>query len=158
MVFSAGLDTSVIEDMLRIKSANGLKKWFYSKIIEPFGRYVMTGDEVLKNRIARNAVNYVLQNLENDISLESCAENFNYSPGHLSKVFKAQTGVSFSEYLINERVKLAKKLLRETNMNINDIAAKVCYNNAQNFIRIFKKTVGMTPGHFRNKSGDSSDY
>jgi two-component system response regulator YesN len=144
--------TSIIEDLLRIKSANNLKKWFYNKMIRPLSTYVTSGgNEVFKNRIAHNAVNYILKNLEIDISLESCAEYFNYSRSYLSKVFKSEIGMSFSEYLIKERINLAQKLLCETDLNINDIATKTRYNNAQNFIRIFKKIVGMTPGQYRRK-------
>jgi len=49
------------------------------------------------------------------------------------------------------RLQKAKSLLQETNIPIKEIAEKLQYRNSQNFIRFFKKKVGMTPGDYRKQ-------
>ncbi|MCD8379994.1 MAG: helix-turn-helix transcriptional regulator [Lachnospiraceae bacterium] len=49
------------------------------------------------------------------------------------------------EYKLDE----AKRLLSQTNLTVAEIAARLGYNNAQNFIRFFSKMTGVTPGKFR---------
>ncbi|MNJ03635.1 DNA-binding transcriptional regulator AraC [compost metagenome] len=51
------------------------------------------------------------------------------------------------------RFKMAKKWLEETDMPVKDIAARLRYNNSQNFIRSFRKQEGMTPGQYRENAG-----
>jgi len=50
---------------------------------------------------------------------------------------------------------MAKKWLEETDMPIKDIAAKLRYNNSQNFIRSFRKQEGMTPGQYRENNANT---
>lgn len=64
---------------------------------------------------------------------------------------KKEMGVTFSEYLSQYRLKIAKQWLEETDMTIAEIATRLRYNNAQNFIRYFKKLEGITPGRYRKK-------
>jgi len=58
-------------------------------------------------------------------------------------------GVTFSEYVSQYRLKIAKQWLEETDMTIAEIAERLKYNNAQNFIRYFKNLEGITPGRYR---------
>ncbi|MNF16137.1 HTH-type transcriptional regulator YesS [compost metagenome] len=57
--------------------------------------------------------------------------------------------MTFSEYLVNYRMTLAKEWLENTNMKVSDISDKLNYSNTTAFIRSFRKVVGITPGQFR---------
>ncbi|OBZ10128.1 hypothetical protein A7975_22475 [Bacillus sp. FJAT-26390] len=77
--------------------------------------------------------------------------SLHYNANYLSSVFRKETNYSFSEYLSMYRFKMTKKWLAESELPIKDIAAKLRYNNPQNFIRSFRKQEGITPGQYREK-------
>jgi AraC-like DNA-binding protein len=85
------------------------------------------------------------------LSVEIIAEELSSYPSFLRRVFKSRTGIGFNTYLMKCRIEAAKKMLKETDMLISDIAAKLTYQNAQNFIRTFHNEVGLTPGEYRKK-------
>lgn len=86
---------------------------------------------------------------DQDLSLESISERLHYSPNYLSSIFRKEYGTTFSEYLMNYRLEIAKKWLVDTDMTIKDIAERLRYQNSQNFIRSFRKKEHVTPGAYR---------
>jgi AraC-like DNA-binding protein len=83
------------------------------------------------------------------LSLDIVADTLHYNPSYLSSVFKKELGTNFGDYLLEYRLKMAKKWLQESSMTVKDISERLQYTNPQNFIRFFKKKEGMTPGEFR---------
>ena len=84
-------------------------------------------------------------------SAELC-EKMGYSLPYISKQFKAVTGSTFSEYLQRTRVHFACRfLVNNPRLAIDEVAAKVGYNDAKHFTSVFKKYVGTTPGVFAKK-------
>ena len=64
-------------------------------------------------------------------------------------MFKQQTGISPYEYVLISRLNKAKELLRQTDMNISQIAAAVGFNSDSNFIHFFSQNTGISPKSFR---------
>jgi AraC-like DNA-binding protein len=64
-------------------------------------------------------------------------------------VFKKETGLTFSDFLAQYRLRFAKKWLVETDMTILEIATRLKYANSTPFIRYFSKATGVTPGTYR---------
>lgn len=95
-------------------------------------------------------IEYIRQNYKKDIDINMLAEYVGLSYSHVRKIFHDETGENIVNFINNFRINEAKRLLRETNMNINDIALSLGYNNNQSFNRFFKKYEGITPGEFRN--------
>ncbi|MNW64183.1 Melibiose operon regulatory protein [compost metagenome] len=91
------------------------------------------------------------QDYDKDLTLEQCALKLHYNANYLSSVFRKETGCSFSEYLTKYRFNIAKKWLDESDLTVKDIAARLRYNNPQNFIRSFRKYEGITPGQYRER-------
>src|SRR5699024_7201978 len=89
---------------------------------------------------------------DQDISLESLADQLHYNSNYLSSVFKKEVGLNFADYLQNYRLTIAKEYLVNTEMLIKEISERLKYNNPQNFIRFFKKKVGVTPGEYRRQN------
>lgn len=83
------------------------------------------------------------------ISLESIADNFYISPYYLSRTFRKETGFTFVEYLNSLRIREAQQLLRETHLNVSEIAERVGYESQTHFGRVFKRITGMSPLQFR---------
>ncbi|WP_309118949.1 helix-turn-helix domain-containing protein [Paenibacillus sp.] len=100
-----------------------------------------------------NIRSYLESNFANpDVSLEHVSDRFDLNWKSLSKMFKEETGHKFVDYLIGLRIVRARKLLAETNLPIQDVAAEVGYTNAISFGRMFKRVVGMTPGEYRERA------
>ena len=72
----------------------------------------------------------------------------------INKILKIYSNTTFYDMLTEIRMKNAKQMLEDTNMQIYQISEAVGYNNTQSFIRMFKKTVGMTPGKYRQQAQD----
>lgn len=104
--------------------------------------------------LSEKMVLIVHQQYDQDLSLDSIAEQLHYNANYLSNVFKKELSINFADYLQNYRLQVAKKWLRETDLTIKEIAANLQYTNSQNFIRFFKKKEQMTPGEYRKRSKD----
>lgn len=86
----------------------------------------------------------------NTISLESVAAHVHKSPAYVSRVFKNELGCNFSDYLTRKRMKRAAELLREPDRKIYAIAEACGYADTSNFIRVFKRTYGVSPAEYRS--------
>ncbi len=93
-------------------------------------------------------MNYI-QNHYVDVTLEELAENFHLSAPYLSKYIKQKTGETFQDAVKKARMKKARILLKDSVQKVEAIAESVGYENVEHFIRLFKKTYGMTPLQFR---------
>jgi AraC-like DNA-binding protein len=92
---------------------------------------------------------------DSDLSLQMIADHFNMTLSNFSYHFKKTTGQNFKEYVDRYRIQKSIQLLRSSDKPLDAIAQQVGYLNASSFIRSFKKTVGMTPGQFRNADANS---
>lgn len=92
--------------------------------------------------------NYLDENYNRHIVLDTLASSFFINKYYLTKIFKEQYGVSITVYLSQKRVTVAKSMLRFTNKSIESIAIDVGME-ANYFSRSFKKFEGITPGEYR---------
>ncbi|MBE7022488.1 MAG: AraC family transcriptional regulator [Ruminococcaceae bacterium] len=100
--------------------------------------------------LIREMVGYLERHVYQKFSVSEMCQDFNYSTMHLSKVFKNTMGLSILEYYLNLKMLEARRMIREDNMNIAQIAQKLGYNSPQYFSRSFKRIVGMTPHEYKN--------
>lgn len=103
------------------------------------------------DKIVSQAVRYMNGHLEEDISLKAVADVIYCSAPYLSSLFKKETGVNFSEYLVNMRIRRAQNLLLSTKLPVSEIAQKVGIANCSYFIRVFARITGVTPVKYRNR-------
>lgn len=82
-------------------------------------------------------------------TLEEAASLVHYSPAYLSSAFKADTGISFSRYLLQVRMEQAMRMLSDRSVKFYEIADAVGYLNPKNLTRNFKEYYGITPQEFR---------
>ncbi|MEY2349117.1 AraC family transcriptional regulator [Lentilactobacillus buchneri] len=97
-----------------------------------------------------NIIQYIRVNRK-DVNLESLAQHFNLSEGHISRFIKRETGYSFSQLLRDIKMREAAKLLISTKMSIEEIIDKVGYTDVSHFYKNFKKIFGVTPAEYRQK-------
>ncbi len=92
--------------------------------------------------------NFIQRNYDKKISLEDVAEEVFLSPKYLSRIFKENTGTGFNEYKLEIKISKAKEMLTSKNFDINQISERLGYQNAESFIKIFKKNTGLTPTEY----------
>ena len=92
---------------------------------------------------------YIDLHIDGDLALETLCKMLYISKSKLYSVSKAEFGMGISDYIQEQRMKKAKKLLRETDNMISAIAASVGYADANYFTRAFKRETGMTPKKYR---------
>jgi len=106
--------------------------------------------KIQKGKIDVNSiVDYINNNFSQDISLENLAYDSNISTPHLSRLLKESLGMSFQQYLNNQRVKKAKYYLKNTSKSIDEISNQCGFNSRFTFIRMFKLLEGITPTQYR---------
>ncbi len=103
-----------------------------------------------KKQLFNDIQDYIKWYRNTDIKVSEIAEYFGYNRRYLSEFFKTLSGYSLKQYIIQEKIDLAKYLLCETNENISDIAYSLGFNDNHIFMKVFKKTVGLTPTQYRN--------
>ncbi|MEH7546741.1 response regulator transcription factor [Neobacillus vireti] len=86
-----------------------------------------------------------------NISLKTIAAKFYMNPVYLGQLFKKTYGIYFKDYLLQVRIHEAKKLLRQSDQKIYEIAERVGFNNTDYFVTIFGKLEKITPSEYRNK-------
>lgn len=94
---------------------------------------------------------YIRQNVldKERIKIKSIAETFHMSPNYVSVFIKKHAGISIQQYVIKTRIKMAERLLKQTQLNISEIADKTGFLDASHFNKTFKKYTGENPSAFR---------
>ncbi len=87
----------------------------------------------------------VNNHLDDDYSLELLSRETHIDKYYLCHYFKLKTEMTIFEYVQHQRIAKAKKMLKENNMTISQVAAACGYNSLSYFSKCFKKIVGMTP-------------
>ena len=94
---------------------------------------------------------YIDDNLEQKISLADLAAIAQLSQHHFARAFKQSLGSSPHQYLIQTRVLRAQQLLKNTDLEINEVAIACGFSNQSHLCRHFKKQTGITPKQFALK-------
>lgn len=94
-----------------------------------------------------NCLDYIKEHYKNQVSLDRVAEHVGITTVYLSRLFKSEVGVGFSEYLQNYRLERAKELLLTSN-NIKEAALESGFHNYTYFLTQFKKRTGLTPSQY----------
>ena len=102
-----------------------------------------------KSRRIAKVCDFIEKNYGNQIKLSEVAEMVNMSESAFSHFFKKKTNCTFIDYVISLRIAKACQMLTETTQTITEICFYCGFNNQSNFIRIFKKRKGLTPGEYR---------
>ncbi|NJD03750.1 MAG: response regulator [Ruminiclostridium sp.] len=99
----------------------------------------------------QTALQYIQRNYGRDISLSEVADIMHLNTMYFGRLFKQETGKSYTDYLTYLRIEEAKRMLRDGRSRIFEVGKSVGYINDKFFIRIFKKNMGMTPLEYRKR-------
>ncbi len=119
---------------------NALLTITFRKMSLPLKAPAVIGEELLS---------YINDNCSRRLSLEQLAADNHYSPAYFSRLFRNQTGITFTEYVNRCRLKKAEKLLRETELSVGDICFETGFSNRTQFFRLFANRYGTSPLKYR---------
>jgi len=100
-------------------------------------------------RPIRIAKKYIQDHYNEPLRLEDISSIAGFNPSYFSGLFKKETGMGFSEYLVSVRMSRAKQLLIDSRMSVEDVAGEVGYTDIKHFSKSFKKSAGLNPTSFR---------
>jgi len=101
------------------------------------------------SRRVQKVKNFIDQHYKEEIRLTQVADIAGMSPSAFSRFFKLHTGRNLSEYIIDQRLGYASRMLVDSTNSIAEIGFGCGFNNLSNFNRIFKKRKGCSPSEFR---------
>jgi two-component system response regulator YesN len=106
--------------------------------------------QVLNDSI-RKALTYISSGISNaSLGIREVAEHIHLNASYVSVLFKEETGQTFSDYLIRQRLSKAKELLLGTDDKIYAIAESTGFSSSKYFVKVFREAEGLTPKEFRN--------
>jgi two-component system response regulator YesN len=132
---------------------DGLKSWFKEMMFKVLFKL----REIKKRegkRTIREIVEYVDKKFSDKISLSGIAEKYYLNTTYLSRVFKAETGQNFNDYVNMKRMQSAAELMLDGSMKAKDISEIVGFDNVNYFFKRFKEYYHCTPTEFKAK-GDT---
>lgn len=93
---------------------------------------------------------YIHDNLSSPLKLTEVAKHLHISGRHLSRIFMSELGVSYSKYVLDERIKKAVTLLKKSNLSLKEISEETGFISVQYFTRVFTSMMQISPGRFRS--------
>lgn len=100
----------------------------------------------------QSAVEFIMDNLEQSLSLDILAQLAQMSPSHFAHSFKKTIGVSPHRFIVQKRVEKAQYLLQKSQLTIGEIACQCGFASQSHLDNTFRKTVGTTPLKYRQQS------
>lgn len=144
------LDRAVTSAVEQVEKNNSERK------IRRFGEeYVnkMAGVKGNETSAVEQVHQYITDHIDEEISVEELARMVYLSQNHLTRVFKKKYGKTIVEYIMEYRLNLAEEMLKNTNLTVTTVSAKIGYPNYAYFTKLFKKHSGYTPSAYRNLHG-----
>lgn len=118
------------------------------RIIRTVHRYLFQEESTIERLCA-----YISEHLAENITREMLAEHVYLNSAYLSRLFKKEKGMSITDYLLQERMRIARDLIESSTLPISDIAQSVGFSNFSYFAKMFKKVHNVNPQQLRKLSG-----
>ncbi len=112
----------------------------------PYGQQGLPG---LSGRQLRTVLELIQDNVSEPLSLQIMANSAGLSSFHFLRAFKATTGCTPHQFVLQRRIEEAKRLLGEPGRTISEIGVLVGFSHPTHFARTFRKAVGVSPNEFR---------
>lgn len=143
------VDISVY-DITKLDTLDSARAW-----LDSFFREIQKINVPANSALVRNVLEYVREHVTEGLVLENVAAVFFVSPNHLSTLIRKETGITYRQHVINAKLAVAKQMLADTRMRVEDIAYAIGYENYISFYNVFRKTENMSPTEYRfSKCGE----
>jgi len=124
----------------------------HQEMIEGYTRHMrrVRNSGIYSKQIVR-ALDYISDHLHGKIMIEDAAAYLKISPAYLSRLFKAETGIAFSNYVSKTKAEEAANLLTFSEYTDSEISNLLGFSSQSYFIKIFKKYLGVTPKEYKKR-------
>jgi Response regulator containing CheY-like receiver domain and AraC-type DNA-binding domain len=151
-LFSGKEEMNLYEESLKsIESMKKYIKYFINRTVE-YSIFIEQSQTIIEK-----IKEYIKANLDKDITRNYLGELLYMHPNSVVRLFKQETGMTLGNYILKQRIELAKDLLSSTNMPINVISVKVGYTNFSYFTKLFKEYTDYTPKEYRKHEVSSEE-
>jgi len=113
--------------------------------------------QIEENDAVRQAIQYIQYNFRSAISLSDAARLVHLSNNYFGELFRARLGMTFHEYLRQQRLSYACRLISDTDLSISEIARESGFQSLSYFTEIFRAAHGLTPTLFRQSKRAEED-
>lgn len=135
-------------DFSKFSSKDEIKEFFLSFVTELLN-VVKEYKPAQNNTLIKKACEYVLNHIDQEITLMTIADYLNISKNYFCSLFKQETGYNFLEYVTKVKMEWAKKLLREGNYKTYEVSEMLGYREASYFSRLFRKYTKLSPAEYK---------
>jgi two-component system response regulator YesN len=139
-----------LDILLQFETIDDIRSWLRLRLFE-ISEMLHLKKQKKNWKLTQEIIEYIIDHLSSNVSLRDVANQFSFSPNYLGQLFKEETGINFSEYIVKLRMEKASDLLKNSKLKIYEVADQVGYRYMPYFSRQFKETFGMTPMEFRRK-------
>lgn len=139
--------SDILEGIYYAEDISAIKMIFYSEITDIIDH--LHNEDSAYTPVVRQILNEVESGYREDMNLKTLAYKYHMNTSYLGQIFQKEVGCSFSQYLSNTKNRIAKDMILNTNMKINDIAKEVGYPDTSYFYRKFKQCYGVSPASLR---------
>ena len=149
------LDRLSHEIGLEIENIKNMEQlpYFFDQVIRRYCMMVQENDYPHLKPLMNLTVAYIKEHLADNLTVKDTAQALTVNANYLSTLFKQEMGMTFIDFVNRERTKQAAALLKYTNLQIQQIASTVGYNNTSYFAKQFLRFYGMSPSHYRREGG-----
>ncbi len=123
---------------------------YMTNLLSHFMSSILFQPQVREDSLTNKVIEYIRLHLHDDLNLQSVADYFSKNPTYLSNTFKKDTGLKYTTFVSNERMKKAIEILNASeDIKIFELARAVGIDNINTFIRQFKTYMGTTPEQYK---------
>lgn len=139
------------QEVNSLETLSDMENWFRELTRNTITYIHQHKQDVSKNFVEKAKIYLEKNYTDPTLNLTKVAENVYVSSCYLSHLFKEITGSTVIEYLNKIRIKAAKKMLKETQLKVYEIAEQAGFNDYHYFGIVFKKITGLSPLEYRDK-------
>ena len=143
-----GMKYNFIVELYNIQKQEEICYWIV-RVLDRIIDNIYTTRNDYNYEILEKALQYIDENSALPLTLEDVANNVALSPFHFAHLIKKELGFTFVDYLTRVRIEKAKRLLRQSDQNITQIAFEVGYPDQSYFTKVFKRVEKTTPKLYR---------
>jgi len=136
--------------LFQFETIHDILSWIRRRLFE-LSELLYSKKRKQKRKLIEEIMRYIEERLDQKVTLKETAAYFDFTPNYLGHLFLEETGVHFSQYLNERKMRRVCELLSDPTLKIYEIADRSGYKNILYFNRQFKQATGMTPGEYRKK-------
>ena len=142
------LEIMIIEYAHKNNDTQSILKPLLLSLFLQIARNYNTDKQISENISLKNQIVEYIKAHSNSVTLEEVSSIFSYHPNYISSMLRKEYGMSFSEIILQDRMKKAKLLVKSSDFTNEEIAIMLGYSNTSNFYKAFKSYYNKSPREY----------